>query len=416
MKHYFYRAKKSSADVREGILEAQNEEEVIAKVNELGLVVVDIRETKPNSHPAHRTEKQQAAAPQAAGLGSSGARSGHAVTRFYKQLARMLRSGIPLIQALNLADEQIAQPQLRKIITGIKHDVSEGAAFSQALLRYPRLFPAFDIALMEAGETVGHLDDALKRIAAYRETQEKLMGRIRGALAYPAFILAAGIAAVIFMLCFVLPKFSDFFLSLGQELPWLTRALIFTSQIAERTWYFWVGGAVVVIWIFNQSLQNSEKQVGWHRFYLSLPKVGKLISYSQLARFSRTLSLLLESGIPLLKALQTTLPVVTNQSMRQDLSQAVARLKDGGTLSESFASLRGIPPFMTQLVRVGESSGRLQESLNDVADWYEQELQEHIEIVTKLLEPLLILFVGAFLGVMVIAVLLPIFSMNAAVS
>ncbi len=413
MKQYYYRAKKSSKEVQEGVLEAASEEEVIAKVNDMGFVVVDIREKKDSKPILDQ--------PASAGTDTSvrkrdGGRAGHPVTRFYKQLARMLQSGIPLLQALTLTDDQVEHPALKKIISEMKAHISEGNSFSQTLLLYPDYFSTFDVALMEAGEMVGHLDVALKRVAAHREAQEKIAARVRGALAYPAFVLVAGIAAVIFMLCFVLPKFSDFFLSLGQELPWMTRVLIRSSQIAEQSWMFIVGGVAVLGWMFTQSIQNNERQIGWHRFYLSIPKIGKLIKYSQFSRFSRTMSLLLESGIPLLKALQTTLPVVTNQSLRRDLQKCVNGLKEGGTFSESLSNLKGIPVFVTQLVRAGESSGRLQESLNDIADWYEQELQEYVEVVTKLLEPLLILGVGAFLGLIVIAVLLPIFSMNAAIS
>jgi len=411
LKHYYYRAKKSSKEVREGVIEASTEEEVIARVNDLGLVVVEVREKKKGDP----TAASQSTAIEAAPIRCS-TRGAYAVTRFYKQLARMLQSGLPLLQALTLMDDQVEYVPLRKIISAVRHHLSEGQSFSQALLNYPSYFPAFDIALMQAGEMVGHLDLTLKRIAAHREAQEKLNARIRGALTYPLFVLTAGIAAAFFMLCFVLPQFSVFFLNLGQELPLMTRGLIYASQVAEQGWPWIVFGAVLLFWIFKRSLQNNESRIGWHRFYLAFPRVGKLILYTQLSRFARTISLLLESGIPLLKALQAALPVITNQSLRHDLQQSVVALQEGGTLSESFVHLKVVPAFVTQLVRAGEASGRLQESLNDIADWYEQELQERIEIATKLLEPILILVVGAFLGFMVIAVLLPVFSMNAAIS
>lgn len=414
MTQYFYRAKKSSKDVREGTIEAKSEDEVISKVNDMGLVVVDIQVKSEQGQPTPIVSTQSSGVGTGSTQCNAGAR--HGVTRLYKQLSRMLQSGIPLLQAMTMADEQISNKHLRMILSQVKAQIAEGQSFSQSLSLYPHFFPAFDIALMEAGELVGHLDTALSRIAQYREAQEKLMSKVRGALAYPLFVTVAGIAAVIFMLSFVLPKFSEFFLSLGQELPWMTRALIQTSQIAEKGWPFIVGFAVLLFWVFRTSLQNNEKQIHWHRFYLSIPKIGQLITYSQLARFSRTMSLLLESGIPLLKALQTTLPVLTNQSLKHDLQQSTEALREGSTLSESLGHLKNIPSFVTQLIRAGEASGRLQESLNDIADWYEQELQEYVELVTKLLEPLLILAVGVFLGLMVIAVLLPIFSMNAAVT
>ena len=410
MKNYHYRAKKSPTEVKEGILQAETEEEVIAKVNDMGLVVVHIQEVDEKSPPITAAPLQSAPNRTYRGL------LRHAVTRFYKQFGRIIQSGIPILQALNLLAEQTDHVRLKQIIQEVQKNVAEGQPLSHALSNYPEYFSPFDLAMIEAGELVGHLDESLQRIAAYRETQEKLMSKIRGSLAYPVFVTIAGIAAIIFMLSFVMPKFSMFFLDLGQELPLLTRVLIGASQVAEKIWPGVLVSIIILFFIFRQSLQANAKQMAWHRFYLRLPKVGRLIVYTQFSRFSRTLSLLLESGIPLLKALQTSLPVVTNQVIRAELQACHAAIVEGGSFGEALRSAERVPVFVTQLIRAGEESGRLQESLNDIADWYEQELQENAEVLTKLLEPLLILAVGAILGLMVIAVLLPIFSMNAAVS
>ncbi len=410
MKIYHYRAKKSPTEVREGTLQAETEEEVITKVNDMGLVVVQIQEVtdKPES-AASALHTNERARPYRGLLG-------HAVTRFYKQFGRLIQSGIPILQALKLMADQTESVRLKHIIQEIQKNVAEGLPLSQALFKYPEYFSPFDLAMIEAGELVGHLDESLKRIAIYRDSQEKLMSKIRGSLAYPIFVTVAGVAAIVFMLSFVMPKFSLFFLDLGQELPLLTRLLIGASHIAEKSWIGILGAAVVLFFIFRRSLQADAKQMGWHRFYLGLPKIGRLIVYSQFSRFARTLSLLLESGIPLLKALQTSLPVVTNQVIRAQLQVCHAAIVEGGSFGEALRRSDRVPVFVTQLIRAGEESGRLQESLNDISDWYEQELQENAEVLTKLLEPILILAVGAILGLMVIAVLLPIFSMNAAVS
>lgn len=410
MNNYRYRAKKSPTELKEGVIQANSEEEVISKINDLGFVVVHIEEEKERVATSTVSQQQTTQIRRYRGL------LGPSVTRFYKQLGRVLRSGIPILQALTLMAEQTESVKLKNVILEIKKQVAEGAPMSQALFNFPDYFSPFDLAMIEAGELVGHLDQSLQRISAHRENQEKLMSKVRGSLAYPIFVSVAGIVAIVFMLSFVMPKFSLFFLDLGQELPLLTRLLIQSSQIAEKIWPGLLIGAVFLFYLFRQSLQASEKQLAWHRFYLGLPKVGRLILYAQFSRFSRTLSLLLESGIPLIKALQTSLPVVTNQVVRAELQVCHAAIVEGGSLGESLRQSPSVPVFVTQLVRAGEEAGRLQESLNDIADWYEQELQENAEVLTKLLEPLLILVVGAILGIMVIAVLLPIFSMNAAVS
>lgn len=406
MKNYRYRAKKSPTDVREGVMPAETEEEVIGKLNDLGLVVVQIQE-EVHASPKVAAEKKE--------ISYRGAH-GHAVTRFYKQLGRVLQSGIPILPALALMGEQTENIEIKRIAQEVQKIIAEGHPLSYALSLYPEYFSPFDLAMIEAGELVGHLDEALKSVSTYRENQEKLVSKIKGALAYPVFVMVAGFFAVVFMLAFVMPKFTAFFVDLGQELPFLTRLLISSSQFAQKSWPAFILGGAILFWIIKNSLNSSAKQIGWHRFYLSLPKVGKLIRCAQFARFSRTLSLLLESGIPLLKALQASLPVVTNQAIRKELEEAHAALTEGGSFSESLRRSSTVPVFVTHLVRAGEESGRLQESLDDVADWYEQELEENAEILTKLLEPILILLVGSLLGLMIVAVLLPVFSMNAAVS
>ena len=412
MRAYLYRAKKSPNEVKEGVIQADSEEEVISKVNDMGFVVVHIEEQVS----AGQIAKTSISSDSSTKTVSYKGRAGVSVTRFYKQFSRIIQSGIPILQALTLMSEQTDHPRLKHIIQEIQKNVAEGQPLSQSLAFYAEYFSPFDLAMIEAGELVGHLDDSLKRVSAYRESQQRLMSKIRGALAYPVFVTLAGIVAIIFMLSFVMPKFSAFFLDLGQQLPLMTRILIGASQIAEKTWPIILGGAVFMYILFAQSLKADGNRLGWHRFYLGFPKVGQLIVYSQFARFSRTLSLLLESGIPLLKAMQTSFPVVTNQVIRAEIQSCHAAVVEGGSFAESLSRSHWVPPFVTQLIRAGEASGRLQESLNDIADWYEQELQENMEVATKLLEPILILVVGSILGVMVIAVLLPIFSMNAAVS
>ena len=411
MKYFRYRAKKSPTETVEDVIPALSQDEVIAKVNEMGLVVVDVREESGEDKISVRSK-----AASAVSVKNYRGREKPAVTRFYKQLGRMLESGIPIMRALRLVGEQTESARLRVLIEDFQKQVGEGHPFSQVLQQQPEYFSAFDGALVEAGELVGRLDESLRRIALHREADEKFSSKIRSALAYPAFVIVAGIGAVIFMLSYVMPKFAAFFLNLGQELPLLTRLLIQSSQFAEKTWPITVSVFIAGIWIFKRSLGTDADQIGWHRFYLRLPKVGRLILEAQIARFSRTLSLLLASGIPLLKGVQTSLPVVTNLALRAELEFALTALREGGSFGDSLSRSPHVPLLVVHLIRAGEESGKLQESLNDISDWYEQELQEKTEILTKLLEPILILLIGSMLGVMIVAVLLPVFSMNAVIN
>lgn len=406
MKVFRYRAKKGPAEVVEGVLQAESEEEIINKINDMGLVPVQI----------HEESADKAVATVSAARPVYRALEGKAVTVFYKQLGRIIKSGIPLLPALALVAEQIDNARLKQIIEEIKKNVGEGHPLSRSLADYSDYFSPFDLAVLEAGEMTGHLEKSLSRIAGYRQSQEHLMSKVRGALAYPLFILTAGFGAAIFMLSYVIPKFSAFFLNLGQELPLVTRLLIRSSLFFEKAWPAILAVFILIFFIIRRSLRADIKQLGWHRFYLGLPKIGKLVQYSQLSRFARTLALLIQSGIPLLKAVQTALPVLTNQAIRLDLENAYGEIKEGGSFGEALRKTASVPLFAVHLIRVGEESGRLEDALEDIALWYEQELEEHVQVMTALLEPILILIVGALLGIMMVAVLLPVFSINATIS
>ena len=215
------------------------------------------------------------------------------------------------------------------------------------------------------------------------------------------------------MLSYVIPRFSGFFEDLGQELPWITQLLIFVSGWAQKTWFviplLFVGGGILI----QSHLQNKSKRKNLHRILLDLPVAGSLVLKADLARVSRTLELLLKSGISILNSVKIAVPVLSNEMMRAELENCYKTLEEGGTLSEGLRQSPRFPSFICHLVSVGEEAGRLDEVLGEIAEWYEQDTSESIRIFTTLLEPVIILSVGLILGAMIIAVLLPIFSINA---
>lgn len=409
MKRFKYKAKKGPSEVSEGVLLAQSQDEAIDLINEMGLVPVQIEEEAE----VQRAEASAAAAPQK----TSGEKvPAHVITLFYRHFSRFIKSGIPLLPSLVIVSEQTEHELFKAVLESAKGRVREGLALSKALAPYPHIFPPFDIAMIEAGESMGRMDQSLGRIAHHRKAQEVLISKIRMALAYPILVVTLAIAALIFMMTYVIPKFSRFFLDLGQELPLPTKLLIEASFWLQSAWPYMVIGLAVLALYFRQALKSEKQKGHWHKVFLRIPKFGNLILMSQLARLCRTLELLIKSGISLLRALRIALPVLTNEEVKKEFESCYHGVEHGGALSEALRKSKLTPLFVVHLIKIGEESGKLDESFGDIADWYEQEVDESIKMMTQLLEPLVILFVGLLLGFMAIAILLPVFSMNAVIS
>ncbi|MCM8813476.1 MAG: type II secretion system F family protein [Candidatus Omnitrophica bacterium] len=403
MSVYHYRAKKSPTDAVSGQLEAASREEAVEKIIRMGYVPVRVD-----------------AEGQPGGIAGSGAMhvSGRAVTQFNHQLAVLLKSGVPILKALTILAEQMPQRRLRRIIDDIRADMQTGKHFSEALTRFPGLFPAMERALVQAGEAGGKLQEALVRIAEYRRRREKLAGRVRAALAYPVFMAVVGCATVLFMLMVVMPRLLVVFERLGQDLPAPTKALLKISHLLGQgqTWVVIVFAVLAVSAAFFYGLRSAAGRRAWDALVLRLPGVGGVAHKRDLVSLSYTLQMLLGSGLPFLRALQISLGGLRNSVLQGELRQGIQAVEQGASFGDVLDKSTLFPRFMVNLVRVGEESGYLEESLAEVAKTYEDEIGEALEIFTGLLEPLMILVMGAVIGSMIIAMLLPVFQLNMNVS
>lgn len=405
MKKFRYRAKKGPRELVEGSLSAESQDEAVDKINEMGLLPVDVEE----EHLAQgRTLSLQAFA-------AKRVRSAELAV-FYRQLSKLVKSGVPILRALAVVAEQFRSPYLRGVLESVQRGVREGENLSAVLARFPRIFPGFDVAMIRGGESVGELDAALARIAEHRARQEQLVGKVRSALAYPAFLAVMGVVTLTFMLSFVIPRFSRFFAELGQELPLATRLLLAASRAFEKSWFWALAVAVVFVSLAARMVRTRAGKAALDRFVLRLPVAGALVLKLEVARISRSLELLLASGMQLPAAVQMTVPIVQNEAVRSELERAASALGQGGPLSASLGRSSVFPAFFCHVVSVGEESGRLDEVLAEVADWYEQDVEEALQLTTRLLEPAIIVTLGLVLGALVIAVLLPVFSLNAVVN
>lgn len=401
MATYQYRAKKGPGEIVEGRLEAQSEGEALEKINQMGYLPIRIgKKEEPAAHIASTTIK------------SSSRIKSREITIFSRQLASLLKSGVPILKAVNIISEQSEDIHLKNMLKSIHDSIREGATFSSALEKFPNTFPPLYIALIHAGEDSGALPEVLLRLTDYRVKQEEAFSRFRMALAYPVLMALVGVATVVFMLTFVMPRLMRLFVNMGQELPLPTKILLFTSH-GLRQWWFWIILIIgIAVLIFRWQSNTAAGRIFASSLKLRLPLFGKFILKAELARFSRTLELLIRDGIPILNAIDISLPVLGNEVIKNQLIQSHKDLKQGGSFGRSLKNSRLIPLFMSNIIIVGEESGKLDEALVEAANSYEQETEEALEVMMSLLEPLMILAMGLIVGFIVIAMLLPIFEIN----
>jgi general secretion pathway protein F len=400
---YKYRAKKGPEKIVEGTVEANTEREAIEKITQLGYIPVRVEEsrgsfqTKPTQHILVKPQ---------------GKVRSREITVFSRQLASLLKSGVPILSSINIIAEQSESPNLKSILYSCHKAVKEGVTLSSALAQYPNVFSSLYIAMVHAGEDSGALPEVLFRIADYRAKEDEMVSRFRMALAYPVLMAAVGIATIIFMLTFVMPRLMRIFVSMGQDLPLPTRILISISQYLRQWWFWIIAGILVAILLIKRQAGTKVGKLSLSLFKLHFPVLGKFILKAELARFNRTLELLIRNGIPILKAIDIAVPVLENEVIKNQLRKSYKELEQGGSLGRSLENSRLFPLFMSNLIIVGEGSGRLEEALAEIASSYERDTDEAMRIMSSLLEPVMILVMGLIVGFIVIAMLLPIFEIN----
>lgn len=416
MATFKYRAKEKQGKTIEGFIEAATEDEAVEKMSRLGHIPIRIEQTTAEMMGKNMDAVSETLLAEESkskfGIAFGGKIKGKEITSFGRQLSSLIRSGVPILKAIGIIGEQSENAVFRKMLGKIYDDVKNGAPFSQSLSKYPVFFPPLYIALVAAGEFSGNLDQSLLRVTEYRQKQEEILSRVRSSLIYPALMALTGTGTIIFMLAFVMPRLLGVFSRLGGELPLPTKVLIQVSAWVRDPWVWGIAlvGAILVILQFRR--KNARQSVAMSRFILGLPLLGSFTLKIQIARFTRTLELLIKSGIAIIEAIQTAAPVVSNLALREELIKCLKDIKEGGSFGKSLKKSKRFPNFMTNLISVGEESGKLDEALGEIANFYERESDEATRILTSLLEPLMILGMGLVVGFIVIAMLLPMFEIN----
>ncbi|MFC1807268.1 type II secretion system F family protein [Candidatus Omnitrophota bacterium] len=398
---YKYKAKKGTSGIVEGKIEAQTEAEAVEKLSQSDCLPMSIEEHLPDTD----TRSVSFTRP----FGKIRSRD---ITIFSRQLATLLKSGVPILDALNILLEQSDNEHLKNVISEIHNSVKAGGVFSSALAQYPKIFPFLYIAIIRAGEDSGKLHEALLRIADYRAKQDEMLSKFRMAMAYPILMAIVGIGTIIFMLTFVMPRLMNIFINMQQTLPLPTRILIYVSSSLRQYW-LWIAAVLIILaLLIKRNLQTKAGRFALSLLKLRIPIFGTFTLKNELGRFSRTMELLIRSGVPILKSLELGIPVLENEIIKSKLKKSYKDLEQGGSFGKSLKDSKLIPIFVSNLIIIGEESGRLHEALSEVALSYEHDTEESIRIMTSLLEPLMILFVGLIVGFIVVAMLLPIFEIN----
>ncbi len=334
------------------------------------------------------------------------------ITTALRQLATLLSSGVQLVEALNGVIEQSEQAGLRRIFIQIREKVVEGASLSDAMAKHPSVFNSIFVNMVKAGETGGALDVILVRLADFSERRLKLKKRIESALAYPLFLLMVSGIIMVFLMSFVMPKVIGIFQGMKMTLPWSTLLLIQTTRFMKEFWWGVVLGAIAAGIAFELWKRSASGRSTWDRVRLRAPFLGKLHHKAVIARFTRTLSTLLRSGVILVDALEIARLSMGNKIMEDAIRETGRLVSEGEEFGVLLRKSKRFPPLVVQLVSAGEKSGELDTMLGKAAEVYEEDVENGISSITSLLEPVVILLMGGMVGFIVMSVLLPIFDMT----
>ncbi|PXX99226.1 type II secretion system F family protein [Halomonas sp. LBP4] len=335
---------------------------------------------------------------------------------FSRQMATMIRAGVPMLQAFQVVAESLKKPAMSALVQELMNDVAAGSSFSEALRRHPQYFDRLFANLVEAGEQSGSLDRMLERVAAYKEKIESLKGRVKKALWYPAAVIAVGFGVTALLLIKVVPQFESLFHGFGAELPAPTRMTIAMSEFAQQYWWWMVFGVAAFIFFIRAGMKRSEAfAYRMHALSLKIPVLGDILDKSSVARYSRTLATTFGAGVPLVEALTTAAGASGNKVYERAIEQIREDVSSGQQLHFAMRLTERFPPLAVQMVGIGEEAGSLDAMLNRVADYYEEEVDNKVDTLTSLLEPFIIVVLGVLVGGLVISMYLPIFELGSVI-
>ncbi len=331
---------------------------------------------------------------------------------FTSSFCTLTKAQIPLVECLNALADQAENETLKTALIDIKGKVSEGSSLANAMADYPKIFDTLYISMIRAGESSGSLDIVLERLTGFLESQLRLKSRVTGAMVYPLIMIVIGILLMIVLLVFVIPRVTKLFDQQKKDLPGITKFLLATTDFVNHFWWLIILIVIGLALAFKKWTSTPKGKMQWDTIVLKVPLFGGLIRMVSISRFAKTLSTLLASGVPLLKALDIVKAVLGNEVLAKVVENAHDSIKEGETLALPLKRSGEFPPLMIHMITVGEKAGRLEEMLNSVADNYEEQVGVKVDALTTMLEPLMIVVMGGTIGFVVFAIMLPIMQLS----
>lgn len=396
MASYSYKAKSKDGKVITGTIETKSKREAIRELAAMDLI-------------AYQVEATNSILDREVKLGKPLKQKDFIL--FLRQFATLMRAGILLVDSLELLSEQTESKALKEALEDIAEETREGSALSAGMEKYPKLFPELLIQMIKTGEVSGQLEDVLERMATYYEKQYQLKQKVTTALTYPIVVASFAIIITMFLMLFIVPIFGDMFESMGSELPWITKAVLGLSEFTRKFWWAFIAGLILLIVVAGRLKKKEEYTIYFDTFILKMPIVGSFIQKTVLARMTQTLSSLINSSVPILQAVEVTSEVVGNRVVEKVLLEARDSLEQGESLAKPMEDHWVFPPLIIQMIHVGEESGSLDEMLNKVAEIYDREVNEASDKLQSLIEPVLIIFLAFIVGIIVLSIVVPMFSL-----
>ena len=384
-----------TGDVRKGVMEAANEEAVTEKLRAENITVRKVKKAS-------------------AGIGFSlgGKVPVKDLLIFTRQLATMIDAGLPLVQCLEILSSQSDHKVFANILRNVKSNVESGSTFSDALRRHPKVFDELYVNLIAAGEVGGILDTILNRLSAYIEKAVKLARQVKGAMVYPISILGVAVVVIVIMLTKVIPVFENMYKEFkGAKLPAPTQVVINISNGFQANWYWFFGAAVVIFVGMSALLKNPKGRQFFDAFILKAPVIGTVLRRVAVARFTRTLGTLLSSGVPILDSLQICARTAGNKTVQGAIMYAREKISEGKDLAGPLSETNVFPSMVVQMIGVGEQTGAMDQMLQKIADFYEDEVDVAVGALTAMMEPIMMVFLGGVIGGIIVAMYLPVFEL-----